>query len=456
MLLPMKLASFRGGAMLATLGCAALATLGFAAPAHANGRYPASSQFALSPKDPSVMLVRATYGLLPSFDGGKTWSWICEQAVGYGNVEDPTMAFTSDGTLIAGLFEGLSVGTPDACVWEFNPVALANKNVIDISIDKVDPTRGVLIVSNDVGMDDAGDSIFSTQLWQTADSGHTWAQAGVDLPAAFLGLTVDTAPSNAQRVYLSGRYGPPGYQGAIERSDDRGATWQDLPIPGSDDLHLPYIGAVDPQNPDIVYVRIDSDPSDTLMVSKDGGATWTTVYDAKGKLTGFALSPDGTTVAIGGALDGVLTAPAATLQFTPVSSVGALCLTWAANGLYACADEFADKFTAGISTDQGHTFTPLLHLSGVCPLVCTEPDSGVTQFCPAAWPLTASTLSDTCDTGSDAGTGGAGGGSTATGSSSSGCSCSLGPREAGGPAALSTAGLLVAWLRARRRTRPRR
>src|ERR1700677_273630 len=105
MLRRVKLPSFRGGAVI--LG-AAVVTLGFAAPARANGRYPASSQLAVSPKDPSVMLVRATYGLLPSFDGGKTWSWVCEEAVGYDSEEDPTMAFTSDGTLLAGLFEGLS------------------------------------------------------------------------------------------------------------------------------------------------------------------------------------------------------------------------------------------------------------------------------------------------------------------------------------------------------------
>ena len=320
------------GRRAALLG-AALSVLALASPARANGRYPASSQLALSPKDPSVLLVRATYGLLLSRDAGRTWSWICEAAVGYGSEEDPMMAFTADGTLLAGIFEGLSVGTPDACVWSFAPGALADKFVIDIALDKVDPSRGVLIISNSVGQDDAGAPGFLTQLWQTADHGHTWAQAGVSLPSQFLGLTVDTAPSNPQRVYLSGRNGPPDYPGVLERSDDRGATWQMLPIPGADSTHLPYIGAVDPQNPDVLYVRLDSDPADTLLVSKDGGATWTTAYPAMGKLTGFALSPDGATVAIGGSFDGVLTAPSSTLAFTKASSVGALCLTWGASGL---------------------------------------------------------------------------------------------------------------------------
>ena len=33
----------------------------------------------------------------------------------------------------------------------------------------------------------------------------------------------------------------------VYRSADRGATWQELMLPGTDALHLPYIAAVDPQ-----------------------------------------------------------------------------------------------------------------------------------------------------------------------------------------------------------------
>ncbi len=440
---------------------AALAVGTLAVPARANGRYPASGQIIVHPTNPDVLLVRATYGLMLSRDGGKTWGWICEPAVGYGNVEDPAMAFMSDGTLLAGIFEGLSIGTPDGCQWGFVQGGLLNKYVIDLSVDKVDPTRAVLVVSNSVGQNDAGAPIFLTALWQTADVGKTWTQAGVNLPGQFLGLTVDAAPSNAQRVYMSGRNGPPNYPGVIERTDDRGATWQSLPIPGSDSTHLPYIGGVDPTNPDIVYVRLDSDPSDTLLVSKDGGLTWATAYTATGKLYGFAVSPDGATIAIGGDMDGVLTAPASTLQFTKVSSVGPLCLAWAPSGLYACANEFVDKFTAGVSTDQGKTWTALMHLSGICPLTCSEADSGVTQYCPAVWPATASTINATCgldagpSTSAAAGSSGAGssGGDVAVGK---GCSCALPGTAGGGAAVLSLAGLLVAIRRSRgRRRRPR-
>ena len=123
--------SHRRAALLAPL----LAALALPAPALANGRYPASGQIAVAPGDPKTLLVRATYGLLLSQDSGKTWGWIREPAVGYSGVEDPVMSFIQNGTLLAGIFEGLAEGTPDGCQWGFFP-ALTNKYVIDLSVTR--------------------------------------------------------------------------------------------------------------------------------------------------------------------------------------------------------------------------------------------------------------------------------------------------------------------------------
>src|SRR5262249_42292132 len=132
-------------------------------------------------------------------------------------------------------------------------------------------------------------------------------------------------------------------------------------------------------------------------------------------LLGFALSPDGSTVAVGGPKDGLWTAPASTLAFTRASTMSALCLTWSSAGLYGCADELADGFTAGISTDQGKTWTPLLHLAGLCgPLACGA-ESGVTRLCTDLWPLMASGIGapgcqGQSSSNGSSGAGGAGGG----------------------------------------------
>jgi hypothetical protein len=67
--------------------------------ASANGRFPSASQLALDPKDPSHLVLAATFGILESSDAGKTWGWICEGVVGYSSTEDPAIAVTANGTV---------------------------------------------------------------------------------------------------------------------------------------------------------------------------------------------------------------------------------------------------------------------------------------------------------------------------------------------------------------------
>ena len=455
----------------AALFGAALAYLAAPAVASANGRFPAAGQIALDPADPGVLLVRATYGLLLTRDRGTDWSWICEDTVGYGGSEDPMMSFTADGSILAATLEGLSVSRDTGCDWGFVGGGLAGFYVIDLAMEKSDPSKGVLLVADDAGRE-AGTASYVMQLWETGDAGATWMQVGANLPASFFGLTVETAPSDRNRVYASGSLGPPGYParpGLIERSDDRGATWQPMFIPGSDFANLPYVAAVDPQNPDVLYVRLDGNSTNQLVVSRDGGTTWTKVFEtsapvqgATSPLLGFALSPDGSMVALGGPNDGLWTAPASTLAFTRASPMSALCLTWSTAGLYGCGDELADGFTAGLSTDQGKTWTPLLQRAGLCgPLVCAA-DSGVTTQCTGLWPLMASAFGDpACDgtpsrgsssgasVGSEGGTGGVGG----AGEGGHGSACALAGGTSAGLTAITTALLGAGALAARRRRR---
>ena len=76
----------------APLSGAAVATLlSLSVPAAANGRFPASNQLAFSSSDKNLIVLRTSYGLLPSHDNGATWGYICENALGLGpaDTEDP-------------------------------------------------------------------------------------------------------------------------------------------------------------------------------------------------------------------------------------------------------------------------------------------------------------------------------------------------------------------------------
>ncbi|MEZ4297023.1 MAG: MYXO-CTERM sorting domain-containing protein [Polyangiaceae bacterium] len=430
-------------------GCAAMLLAGAAS---ANGRYPAAGLIALDPSDPKHIVVRTTYGVLSTSDAGGSWTWLCEQSVGFSDNEDPMVAITKDGTVLAGVFKGLSVSKDRGCDWAFVGGDLTDRYVVDLSTEKSAPENAIAIASNGIG-----GGKFKTQLFETKDNGATWAQLGPDLPEEFLGLSIDIAPSDGQRLYATGRFGAPEYTGILQRSDDRGQTWTSYAIPGADDKHPPYLSAVDPNDANIVYVRLDAAEADVLVMSKDGGETWDVVFQETGALLGFALSPDGSKIAVGGDKDGLWTAPVSTLAFTKVADLRVKCLLWTPDVLYACADEFKDGFHIGVSDNEGKTFTAFEHLQDVCPMEC--PDGTTTQLeCPKQWGAVSLTINATCGDGGSGGAGAGGtggtGGSSPTSGGGDGCNCNLtGGTTAGGAVLFGMAALLSMARRRRRKAR---
>jgi hypothetical protein len=87
-----------------------------AAPAAANGRMPATSTLHFRPGSTTDLYVGATWGLIFTSDGGATWRWVCEQAVGYGGEYDPDYVVTRAGALWATTLDGLPT-TSAGCVW---------------------------------------------------------------------------------------------------------------------------------------------------------------------------------------------------------------------------------------------------------------------------------------------------------------------------------------------------
>lgn len=119
---------------------------------------------------------------------------------------------------------------------------------------------------------------YGAYVWR----GNKWAQliTSTSMPAAdrtsLGGGVVDAvfAPSNAKRIYMF-------FNNKMYRSDDKGLSFTLLTGFGTaasnanDDYRgASYKVAVDPINPDVVYVGTRDDG---LRVSTDGGATWTTV-----------------------------------------------------------------------------------------------------------------------------------------------------------------------------------
>jgi len=427
---------------------AALAALSFIVPSlsFANGRFPLADQLVVDPQDSSHLVLRTTYGVLSSSDSGSSWRWVCEAAVGFGGTQDPAIGILADGTVLAGIFEGLSVTHDRGCSWAFAAAPLEGEYVIDVSVHRNEPSRAVAITSTGIGTG------YHVILAETADNGVTWTQAGTAISSDIISLTVDVAPSKPDRVYVSGVFGK-AYEPAIERTNDRGMTWTRTVFDAAYAKETPFIAAVDPTNPDRMYVRLSGADADHLLLSDDGAQTFTEIFGSASDLLGFALSPDGKRVVIGTATDGILMASTTDHVFKKISSVQCRCLTWNSAGIHTCANEFVDGFTVGLSKDEGKTFSKLYKLAEMCPLDCPK-NAPATAACSSAWPPLAATLGiepAACGTITSGSSSSSSSGSTPTSPSGGGaCSCSL-ANSSGQTAvcAVALAALLIALRRKR-------
>ncbi len=358
------------------------------ADARANGRFPAADHLVVSQMDPNVMVLRTTFGILISKDHGANWDWVCEKAVGYGGVEDPAIGITATSAILAGTFEGLAVSQNVGCDWAFVGGGLQDQVIIDLVVRPNALHESLALTNKYATATEAGQALFSTQLFASSDDAKSWAAMGPAIDPTLIAETVEVAASDPARIYISAARDVDGVRsGVFIASSDRGATWTEHAIALDGKMErAPFIAAVDPKNPLRVYVRT-AGPKDTpsrLLVTDDGGATFRVAFAGKGEMLGFALSPDGTKVFVGGPLDGLQVASSTALTFAKKSAVKVQCLATSGATLYACSAE-SSGFILGASGDDGATFSPTLHLATLRgPLACSTTSSQAK--CVRDWP----------------------------------------------------------------------
>jgi hypothetical protein len=355
--------------------------------APANGRFPAANQIVFSATNPDLIVVRATYGLLPSFDHGATWTFLCEDALGLpqGADYDPAIGLTANQSLVVGLIlpAGLEVSPDTGCNWICAGGPLSGEAIADIAV-RTDAPDTVVALTSTVFVDDAGGGEHS-QVFQSTDDGAHFAPLGIAIDPAVLVTTVEVAAGDPHRLYVSGGRGfGPTRTASLFVSMDDGASWTERSAP----LDLTYesavyIGGVDPSDPDRVYLRTggigtSGEGRSRLLVTADAGQSFATVVTLTGEMLGFALSPDGSTIYGGSVEDGLLVGDRATFTFEHRAAIHVECLAARGSELWACADE-ASGFFVGLSIDGGASFSKKLLRAGVeGPIACaSRPSSSV-------------------------------------------------------------------------------
>jgi len=381
-------------------------------PAWAHEPAPAARQLLAENSPGGRLWMRAPYGILTSEDGAKTWDWICEPAVGYTGGQDHRLAATLDGNVFVAADQGLFATSDHGCAWHAIQ-SIGNVSVLDVAVES--DGRHVLALAQIPEADH-----YSLVAYRSDAQSEHFSALGDPISDDLLGETLQPAPSDPSRIYVTGTVlsfaaasdagsAPGDVSAVLLRSRDAGKTWQRVPIPGASSENPPFLAAVHPTNPDIVYVRVKGESRSTgtiessLLYTEDAGDNWTEIFSAPADILGFSLSEDGSEVLVGlgdsqdpsgeRAVDpnalGIYRATAPSFSFTQVRSGHVGCLTRTASGLFVCGNQASNEFELAVSQDDGATVSSVLKLGDVRgPLDCKNAPT----VCDRQWPNACASL----------------------------------------------------------------
>jgi hypothetical protein len=365
--------------------------------AHANGRLPGATGLAIHPTDERQLLLGLSYGLALTRDGAASWTWMCEQQIeGNGSDVDPSIVMTGDGTLVVLSLTngGVLVSRDDGCSFERAMGPLEGHRGVDLTLDPSQSGRVLALMSTIIEVVDAGYPRFRNFLAHSLDHGRSWTVLA-ELPDDMAAETVEIAPSDPKRIYISGTLGADALQGIVERSDDGGLSWTRTTVQlprGSGSL---FVSGIHPKDPDHLWFRVPGRGDNfgalpaRLWLSTDGAVSFEQIADTQAGMLGFAVSPDGNRVAFGGVLDGLFVAPSdGSAAPSKVSDLRVHCLRWRSSGLYVCASEPTDPFSLGLAAEPTQGFVPLWHRANTCRGTCTAPSS-LEMKCRRPWEMIA-------------------------------------------------------------------
>ncbi len=452
-------------AALAALACAS----GLPARARADGAFPNSQNVMTPAALPHEILLGTNFGLVMSFDDGRTWTWSCEQPLNAFATLYQVGPAPAD-RLFAVSPQGAISSDDTGCTWSAATDVPAG-SALDLFADPDDANRVFAIVTerDDGGVlyqakaSSNGGRSFDTLLYTAAADDHLTG--------------IESARSAPQTIYLTLTSGSVAYIPKVAQSTDGGAHWtvHDLSASLPAGTHTISLIAVDPTDPQKLFLRTASLAGEALAVSADGGASATSALAlAGGALTAFTRMDSGSLIAAGleGTNDVVYrsTDRGATFQKLP-SAIPVRGLSARGTTLYAATDTSIASAAIETSPDEGMTWQPLMTYMDIqaiqsCVMAACQDDclnradmsQWSDQICSATAPSAGQGGSMTGGQGGAGGRGGqsgaaGAGGSPATGGttpgSSGGCACGVGGTAPGWPW-LALVGLAVA---ARRRKR---
>ena len=344
----------RAGARAASLLLPVLALAAVAASARradAHGRVPAMMALSQRPGTPEAIVAGTTFGAVITSDGGATWRWICEEAIGYEGMRfESRVSWTSDGALLAvGAGSGLRVSQDLGCTWD-DAGGVEGMGVSDLLI--VEPPAAP-----------------APRLWATtsryeaenavlvsSDGGLTFTRTSLVREKLFFS-SIRALPADPRRLRAAAWWFEPP-QAWLFASDDGGETWRERRLAATDEPL--YVLAASAADPDRLWLRTNGPDSNRVLRADAEGNAATVVLEVPAEIRGLVESPDGRRVWV--ATDrAVYLSEDSGQRFEPLPRPTAhACIAPRGDQVMACGSVFQDGFSAATTDDGGRTWRPLL------------------------------------------------------------------------------------------------
>lgn len=170
---------------------------------------------------------------------------MCENSIGYGGDFDPKYAIAADGTIYATTYQGLRISRDGGCSFSTAP----DIGAIWVDAIDLDANGAVWVGTAENGVTNA--------IYRSTDVGRSFERMGLESKTAWW-KSVQVAPSDPTRIYVTGYQVAPTTQVFLYRSSNGGVSFDPLPITditlGGNPLVL--FEGVDPTDANIVYLRL--------------------------------------------------------------------------------------------------------------------------------------------------------------------------------------------------------
>ena len=293
----------------------------------------AITNIVVDPKNSNTILAAfSNGGVLRSIDGGATWTaadsgtapvWVSRLAI---DPQNSKLVYAAD---YAGVFKSVDGGL----TWS----ALETSQLIGCWSLVIDPRNSDTLYAATVG--DLDSDASSAGIYKSTDAGNTWQgvfagsqryyQPYPQPVDNFTQLAID--PRNSDTILVGGV--------RSERSFDGGRTWEPIGVGSFGWLsNRVYAMAMDPNNPDIVYVGTGTG----LLKSTDLGTSWSAIASLTVGVKEIVLDPNtpdtiyvGTGAGIFKSTDGAASWTLIYSEGDPVAAVSALAIDPNSNTVYA-------------------------------------------------------------------------------------------------------------------------